>query len=150
EYSGNMTGRDASPTYIKRACQASLRRLGTDYIDLYQFHWGDFDPAGIDPVLDALDELVADGKIRYYSWGTEPEGARRFVQRGHCPAVQFGMNLLTMSFAEAEQMIAFCDEHDLAAIINGPSGKGLLTGKFTQATRFQDGDLRQQRGWNTQ
>jgi aryl-alcohol dehydrogenase-like predicted oxidoreductase len=148
EYSGNMTGRDASPSYIRRACEASLRRLGTDYIDLYQFHWGDYDQAAVDPVLDVLDELVADGKIRYYSWGTQPEGAGRFVARGHCPAVQFGLNLLTMFFAEADQMLDFCADHDLAAIINGPLGKGLLTGKFSRATRFEDVDLRQQRGWD--
>jgi aryl-alcohol dehydrogenase-like predicted oxidoreductase len=148
EYSGNMTGRDASPTYIRQACEASLRRLGTEYIDLYQFHIGDYDPANVQPVLDALDELVAEGKVRYYAWGTEPEGARRFVARGHSPAVQFGLNMLTMFFAEADQMLSFCDENDLAAIINGPLGKGLLTGKFTEATRFADSDLRQQRGWN--
>jgi len=150
EYSGKMTGRDASPTYIKQACEASLRRLRTTYIDLYQFHVGNFDPAAVDPVLDALDELVAEGKIRYYTWGTEPEGVRRFVERGQCPAVQFGLNLLTMFFAEAEQMLAFCDEHDLVAIINGPLGKGLLTGKFDQTTRFAECDLRHQRGWDLQ
>lgn len=148
EFSGNMTGRDASPAYIKRACEASLRRLGTDHIDLYQFHWGDYDLEAVDPVLDALDELVVEGKIRYYAWGTEPEGARRFVERGHCPSVQFGMNVLTMFFAEADQMLAFCDENELAAIVNSPLGKGLLTGKFNQSTTFQEGDLRRQRGWN--
>jgi aryl-alcohol dehydrogenase-like predicted oxidoreductase len=150
EYSGNMTGRDASPSYIKRACEASLRRLGTDYIDLYQFHIGNHEPASVDPVLHALDELVAEGKVRYYSWGTEPEGVGRFVEHGHCPSVQFGLNILTMFFPEAAQMLAFCDEHDLAAIINGPLGKGLLTGKFNRATRFAEGDLRKERGWDVQ
>lgn len=150
EYSGNMTGRDASPTYIKRACEASLRRLGTDYIDLYQFHVGDYDVATVDPILDTLDELVAQGKIRYYAWGTEPAGARRFVERGHCPSVQFGLNMFTMFSADADQMLSFCDEYDLVAILNGPLGKGLLTGKFDQATRFEEGDLRQQRGWDVQ
>lgn len=150
EYSGNMTGRDASPAYIKRACEASLRRLGTDYIDLYQFHLGGYDPADVEPVLDTLDELVAEGKVRYYAWGTEPEGMGRFVERGHTPAVQFGLNLLTMFFAEADRMLSFCDEHDLAAIVNGPLGKGLLTGKFDRATRFAEGDLRRQRGWDVQ
>jgi aryl-alcohol dehydrogenase-like predicted oxidoreductase len=148
EYSGNMTGRDASPAYIKRACEASLRRLGTDYIDLYQFHIGGYDPATVDPVLDALDELVGEGKIRYYAWGTEPAGVRRFVERGRCPATQFGMNMLTMFFAEATQMLSFCDENDLAAIVNGPLGKGVLTGKFDRTTRFADGDLRKQLGWD--
>jgi aryl-alcohol dehydrogenase-like predicted oxidoreductase len=150
EYSGNMTGRDASPAYIKQACEASLRRLGTDYIDLYQFHIGNYDPAAVDPVLETLDDLVAEGKIRYYAWGTGPEGVRRFVERGHCPAVQFGLNMLTMFFPEADQMLSLCDELDLVAILNGPLGKGLLTGKFDQATRFPEGDLRRQQGWNLQ
>ena len=150
EYSGNMTGRDADPTYIRQACEASLRRLRTDYIDLYQFHIGNYDPAAVDPVLETLDELVAEGKIRYYAWGTEPEGARRFVERGRCPAVQFGLNMLTMFFPEADRRLSFCDEHDLLAILNGPLGKGLLTGKFDQTTRFPEGDLRRQQGWNLQ
>jgi aryl-alcohol dehydrogenase-like predicted oxidoreductase len=53
-----------------------------------------------------------------------------------------------MFFAEADQMLRFCDEHELAALINGPLGKGLLTGKFTEATRFDEDDLRGQRGWD--
>jgi len=147
EYSQHMTGTDASPAYILQACEASLRRLQTDYIDLYQFHIGEYDPAQIGPVLEALDRLVLEGKIRYYSWGTNPEGARLFAARAHCPAVQFGMTMFTM-FSDAAEMLAFCDEYDLAAIINGPLGKGLLTGKFDAAARFPSTDLRHQRGWN--
>jgi aryl-alcohol dehydrogenase-like predicted oxidoreductase len=64
--------------------------------------------------------------------------------------VQFGLNMLTMFFPDADEMLSFCDEHDLLAIVNGPLGKGLLTGKFGQATRFPEGDLRRQRGWNVQ
>lgn len=150
EYTGAMTGRDASPAYIRRACEASLRRLRTDYIDLYQFHSGEYDPANVGPILDALDGLVAEGKIRYYAWGAEPAGAKLFVERGHTPAVQFGLNMFTMSMADAADMLAFCDAHDLAAIINGPLGRGVLTGKFSENTRFAVGDLRQQRGWNLQ
>jgi aryl-alcohol dehydrogenase-like predicted oxidoreductase len=150
EYSGTMTGRDASPAYIRQACEASLRRLGTDYIDLYQFHIGEYDLAKVSPVLDALDGLVAEGKIRYYAWGTDPAGARLFAERGHCPAVQFGLNMFTMFFADVAEMLAFCDAHSLAAIINGPLGKGLLTGKLDEKTRFAATDLRGQRGWDLQ
>jgi aryl-alcohol dehydrogenase-like predicted oxidoreductase len=147
EYSGNMTGQDASPEYIQRACAASLRRLHTDYIDLYQFHLGGYDSAQVGPVCDTLDRLVAEGKIRYYAWGADtPDGTRVFAERAHCPAVQFGMHM----FADAPEMLALCDEYNLAAIVNGPLGKGLLTGKFDQATRFSATDLRHQRGWNVQ
>jgi aryl-alcohol dehydrogenase-like predicted oxidoreductase len=148
EYSGVMTGRAASPQYIHRACEASLRRLQTDYIDLYQFHIGDYDPANIEPVLEALERLVMEGKIRYYSWGTEPDAVRLFAAREHCPAVQFGMDMLTMFTDDVAAMLALCEEYNLAAIINGPLGKGLLTGKFDEATRFPETDLRHQRGWN--
>jgi len=145
EYTGTMTGRDASPSYIRRACDASLRRLNTDWIDLYQFHLSDYDPANIPPVLETLDGLVADGKIRHYAWASESlDGCRIFAEQDRCPAIQFGLNM----FTDAPNMLALCDEYDLAAIANGPLGKGLLTGKFDGATRFSDTDLRYQRGWD--
>jgi aryl-alcohol dehydrogenase-like predicted oxidoreductase len=58
--------------------------------------------------------------------------------------------MLTMFFPDAGEMLAFCDEHDLLAILNGPLGKGLLTGKFDRSTRFPEGDLRRQQGWNVE
>jgi aryl-alcohol dehydrogenase-like predicted oxidoreductase len=147
EYSRTMTGQDASPEYIQRACEASLRRLNTDYIDLYQFHPGDYDPAKVGPVCDTLDRLVAAGKIRYYAWNAVPERAKVFAARGQCTSTQVGMNMFTM-FTDSAEVLAFCEEYDLAAIINGPLGKGLLTGKLDEATRFSTTDLRHQRGWD--
>jgi aryl-alcohol dehydrogenase-like predicted oxidoreductase len=147
EYSRQMTGEDASPAYIQRACEASLRRLRTEYIDLYQFHLGDYDPAQADPVCDALDRLVEAGKIRYYAWSTDSaERASVFAERAHCPAVQFYLNM----FVDNPRMVALCDEYNLAALVRGPLGKGLLTGKFDETTHFPDTDLRRQRGWNFQ
>jgi aryl-alcohol dehydrogenase-like predicted oxidoreductase len=147
EYSGNMTGRDASPAYIHQACEASLRRLQTEYIDLYQFHLGDYALEKAGPVCDTLDRLVEEGKIRYYAWGANSlDSARLFAERPHCPAVQFGMNM----FVDAPDMLAFCQEYNLAAIVNGPLGRGLLTGKFAKSTNFPTNDLRYQRGWNVQ
>ena len=54
-----LTGQDASPGYIRQACQASLRRLGTDRIDLYQLHVGDLPLSQADEVIGALEELAA-------------------------------------------------------------------------------------------
>jgi aryl-alcohol dehydrogenase-like predicted oxidoreductase len=145
EYTGTMTGRDASPRYIQQACEASLRRLNTDYIDLYQFHLGDYDPTGVAPVYETLDRLAAEGKIRYYAWASDTlEGCRIFAERERCPAVQFGMTM----FEDDQDMVALCEEYDLAAIVNGPLGKGMLTGKLNESTRFSDTDLRHQRGWD--
>ena len=71
------TGSDASPEYIRSACEASLRRLNTDYIDLYQFHLNGYPPEKAAPVRDTLEELVAAGKIRAYGWSTDfPDSAR--------------------------------------------------------------------------
>jgi hypothetical protein len=49
--------------------------------------------------------LVAEGKFRFYAWGTAPQGVRGFVERGRCPATQFGLNMLTMFFAEAKSAV---------------------------------------------
>lgn len=71
ETAKEVTGQDCSPQYIHRACEASLRRLKTDWIDLYQLHLRDvpLEQAGI--VRDTLEELVAEGKIRWYGWSTD-------------------------------------------------------------------------------
>lgn len=143
EYSGVMTGRDASPAHIQRACEASLRRLGTDRIDLYQFHIGDYDPEQIGPVCDTLDGLVEQGKIRYYAWSTEPaESVRAFARRAHCPATQISLNL----FVDNPEVMAVCDEYDLAVIARSPLGKGLFAGRFDAASAFPANDLRHD--WN--
>lgn len=149
EYSRQMTGEDASPAYIQRACEASLRRLQTDHIDLYQFHPGEYDSGKAGPVCDTLDRLVAEGKIRYYAWNANPDRARIFAERAQCTSTQFGMNMFT-PYRDVAEMLDFCDEYDLAAIVNSPLGKGLLTGKFDDTTRFAAGDLRHQQGWDMQ
>ncbi|MDP9374823.1 MAG: aldo/keto reductase, partial [Chloroflexota bacterium] len=80
EASRQAFGTDTSPGYVRRACEASLRRLNTDYIDLYQFHVGN---CGLDEALavrEALEGLVGEGKIRHYGWSTDrAENARLFA-----------------------------------------------------------------------
>jgi aryl-alcohol dehydrogenase-like predicted oxidoreductase len=69
-----LTGVDITPAGIRRACEASLLRLGTDYIDLYQLHVWSIPADQADDVFSTLDELRAEGQIRAYGWGTgEPE-----------------------------------------------------------------------------
>src|SRR5262249_47652257 len=110
-----LTGVDASPGYIRRACQASLRRLGTDRIDLYQLHVGELPLSPASEVIGALEELVADGLIRCYGWSThDPDRAAAFAAGPHCAAVQHPMNV----FADAPRMLATCDANDLASVVN--------------------------------
>lgn len=122
------TGAHAEPEYIRAACEASLKRLDTDYIDLYQFHVNEYPAADVLPVLETLEALVAEGKIRAYGWSTDsPDGARAFAQGEHCAAIQVELNVID----DAPDILAVCDAFNLAAINRGPLAMGLLTGKYT-------------------
>ena len=127
ESTKEITGNDASPEYIRAACDASLRRLGRDYIDLLQFHINEYEIEKAPEVRDALEGLVADGKIRGYGWSTDwPERAAVFAEGEACTSVQFQMNVLD----DNPEMRAFCERENLAAINRGPLAMGLLTGKY--------------------
>lgn len=142
EQTRQITGISAEPDHIRRACDASLRRLNTDYIDLYQFHWNDYDADKAGEVRDTLESLVAAGKIRSYGWSTDfPERAAVFAQGEHCAAVQLQMNVLE----DAAPMIALCERENLAAINRGPLAMGLLTGKYATGSTLPDNDVRGQR-----
>jgi aryl-alcohol dehydrogenase-like predicted oxidoreductase len=142
ESTRQITGTNASPEYIRRACEASLRRLNTDAIDLYQFHLGEYDPVQARVVRDTLEGLVREGKIRYYGWSTDfPELARIFAEGPNCCAAQFQMNVLD----DAPLMVALCEELDLAAINRGPLAMGLLTGKYMAESRLPLDDVRGKR-----
>ena len=124
---------------IHQECETSLRNLQTDYIDLYQFHVGNYPTEKAAEVRDILETLVNEGKIRWYGWSTDNvEGARVFAQGQHCTAIQHWLN---MGY-DAPEMLAVCEEHDQASINRGPLGFGMLTGKITRETTFPDDDMR--------
>jgi len=62
---------DGSPAYIRKALEQSLKRLQTDYIDLYQFHLPDYPKDQAQKTRDTLEDLVSEGKIRGYAWSTD-------------------------------------------------------------------------------
>jgi aryl-alcohol dehydrogenase-like predicted oxidoreductase len=139
ESTKQMTGSNASPEYIRQACEASLRRLNTDTIDLYQFHNGGYDPDQAGTVRDVLEELVSAGKVRCYGWSTDdPERARIFAEGPNCVAVQHQMNVLN----DAGPMVKLCEELDLASINRGPLAMGLLTGKYGADSKLAANDVR--------
>ena len=128
ETTRQVTGSDTTPAGIRRACEASLRRLNTDYIDLYQFHDNGFPAEQAAPVRETLESSVSEGKIRTYGWSTDfPERAEVFAQGPHCSAVQLQLNVLDDNPA----MLALCEKHNLAAFNRGPLAMGLLTDKYT-------------------
>jgi aryl-alcohol dehydrogenase-like predicted oxidoreductase len=127
EETRQITGSSATPDGIRAQCEESLRRLNTDYIDLYQLHIGDLDQTLAVDVVETLERLVAAGKIRSYGWSTDdPNRERIFAQGEHCTAVQNQMNVLD----DAAGMIAVCEELNLASVNRGPLAMGLLTGKY--------------------
>jgi aryl-alcohol dehydrogenase-like predicted oxidoreductase len=143
EATKQAAGSDASPEYIRRSCEESLRRLNTNYIDLYQFHLGGFDLEQAAGVRETLEGLVAEGKIRAYGWSTDAvERARLFAEGPHCSAVQHQMNV----FDDAPEMVRLCEELNLASINRGPLAMGVLTGKFTAGAKPALDDVRGEKG----
>jgi aryl-alcohol dehydrogenase-like predicted oxidoreductase len=138
------TGQDTSPDYIRRACEASLRRLGTDWIDLYQLHVGDLPEEQVPEVLVTLEDLVNRGLIRAYGWSTDsPSRAAAFATGQHCAAVQHELNVL----ADAPEMLAACDTLGLASVNRSPLAMGLLTGKYSAGTNVPATDVRAAQPW---
>ena len=124
---------------IRQECEDSLRRLQTDYIDLYQFHVNEYPVEKAAEVRDVLESLVDEGKIRWYGWSTDnPDGAKVFAQGTHCAAIQHAMNL----GYDTPQMLAICEEYDLASVNRGPLGMGMLTGKYNANSTFPEDDIR--------
>ena len=145
EETRRVTGHDASPVAIRKACAASLKRLQRDVIDLYQFHLYDHPLEHAAEVRDTLEALVAEGKIRSYSWCTEDaERVRLFAEGPHCTAVPLLLNV----FENNGPLLALCEALGLAAVARRPLGMGLLTGKFTADSTFPENDMRRRFGWD--
>ncbi|MDN0194581.1 aldo/keto reductase [Streptomyces sp. S.PNR 29] len=139
EETRTLTGKDDSPAHARRALTASLKRLGTDYIDLYQLHLSDADPERAAALRDTCEEFVREGLVRAYAWSTDdPDRAALFAAGEHCTAVQFAINVLQ----DAPAMIALCEESDLAGINRSPLAMGLLTGKRRAHQPLDTGDIR--------
>ncbi|WP_137723923.1 aldo/keto reductase [Prescottella subtropica] len=137
------TDRGSAPDYVHRACDASLRRLGVDHIDLYYQHMPD-PQVPIEDTLGALDELVHAGKVRYVACSNvtadqitdsvhtaTARALPRFV------AAQIEWNLLERGVEDT--IVPACEENDLAVIPFYPLAAGLLTGKYRKNTPFPTG-----------
>jgi aryl-alcohol dehydrogenase (NADP+) len=152
-----------SRKHVLDAVEASLRRLGTDYVDLYQLH--SYDPrTPLDEALEALDTVVRHGKARYVGVSNWPaHKIARALGRGELKnlirivSVQPRYNLLFRAFER--DLLPMCEEEGLAVIPYNPLAGGLLTGKHDQrsappqGTRFSLGSAGpqyQERYWHEQ
>jgi aryl-alcohol dehydrogenase-like predicted oxidoreductase len=129
--------RGNSRLHIMRACEASLRRLQTDVIDLYQLHRPDF-TVPLDETLRALDDLVRQGKVRYIGSSTAPawhivEGLMTSQLRGYAPFVseQSPYNLLDRRVEN--ELLPMVRHHGLGLIVWSPLAMGMLAGRYSAA-----------------
>lgn len=134
-------GRNCSHRYIQDACQRSLRRLQTDYLDYYQVHFDDpYTP--VEETIEALTGLQKQGYIRHYNIGHLPvQKVKEYAIKGDPTAVM--MELSPVALRAYRNTYGVCEEHDLWIIAMGTAGRGLLTGQFDAGHRFLPGDLRQ-------
>lgn len=116
-----------SKNYIKNAVKDSLRRLQTDYIDLYQLHGGTIEDH-IEDTICAFEELKSEGLIRYYGISSiRPNVIREYVQKANIVSVMLQYSLLDRRAEES--VLPFLKEHNISAVTRGPLAKGILSEK---------------------
>lgn len=122
------TKRNLKPASIRKEIEESLRRLGTDYVDLYQFHWPDPDTP-VEQSWKTMAELVHEGKVRYIGVSNYVVGdLDRCRSIAPVQSLQPPYNMLSR---DAEQMLLpYCLEHGIGVVAYSPMASGLLTGKF--------------------
>jgi aryl-alcohol dehydrogenase-like predicted oxidoreductase len=136
----SVRGVNGNPEYVKQSCEGSLKRLGTDHIDLYYQHRVDPDTP-IEETVGALAELVEEGKIRYI--GLSEAGAntlRRAVKIHPIAALQTEYSLWTRD-PEAE-ILPTCRELGIGFVAYSPLGRGFLTGQFKKFEDLEADDYR--------
>jgi aryl-alcohol dehydrogenase-like predicted oxidoreductase len=129
----SVRGVNGKPDYVRRSCEASLRRLGVDTIDLYYQHR--VDPATpIEETVGAMAALVKEGKVRYLGLSeAAPETLRRAAKVHPITALQSEYSLWTRDPESA--VLPTCRELGIGFVAYSPLGRGFLTGQFR---RFED------------
>jgi len=137
---GGANGVDGSPAYISQACEASLKRLGVDVIDLYYQHR--VDPAvPVEDTVGAMARLVEQGKVRFLGLcEARPERIRRAYATHPIAAVQSEFSLLYRE--EATETRALTRDLGIAFVAYAPLGRSLLTGNIPDFANLAEGDTR--------
>jgi aryl-alcohol dehydrogenase-like predicted oxidoreductase len=116
---------DPSKTYIKEEVKNSLKRLDTDYIDLYQLHGGTIEDP-IDETISAFEELKAEGFIRYYGISSiRPNVIREYINKSSITTVMMQYSILDRR--PEEEALPLLHKHGVSAVTRGPLAKGLLS-----------------------
>lgn len=121
-------------------CEQSLKRLGTDYIDLYQIHWPD-STTPLDETFEAVVQLMEQGKVRYA--GVCNYNAQLMAEAEKTvPLVSNQIPFSMVNRGVEEETIPYCIKHNKAVLAYSPLERGLLTGKIKPGYEFQEGDHR--------
>src|SRR5258706_7648347 len=132
--------RYAGKESIIKECEDSLRRLGTDYIDLYQIHWPDL-TTPIEETMETIAQLIKQGKVRYagvcnYNVAQLKE-ARKYI---NIVSNQVPYSMVKRDIEK--EVVPYCLEHTISILAYSPLERGLLTGKIKPGHTFQEGDHR--------
>ncbi|SER41780.1 Predicted oxidoreductase [Faunimonas pinastri] len=135
--------RVGDPARIKADCDASLKRLGVERIDLYQMHWPPADNTPVEDYWQALLDLRDAGKIRAAGLSNHNAAQLKAAEKlGHVDTLQPPFSMIKRGVAEAE--LPWCEEHRTGVIVYSPMQSGLLTGSFSRerAAKLPENDWR--------
>lgn len=137
---GEIIGVNGRPDHIRRCCEASLKRLQVDYLDLFYLHRADVNTP-IEESMGAFSDLIAEGKIRHIGLS---EVSPKTIARAHkvhpLTAIQSEYSLWNRK--PEEEVIPLCQSLNIGFVAHGPMGKGFLTGTIKSIDTLAADDLR--------
>ena len=141
DFYSSQTRMNFSPDYVEFACNESLKRLQTDYIDLYQFHNPAIQMIQDGKIFDTMDKLRQEGKIRLYGLSIhDPQEGIEAITLGKPDTIQVVYNIFTQNAVKTLFPLAL--EKNIGIIAREPLANGFLTGKYSKVSTFEEGDIR--------
>jgi aryl-alcohol dehydrogenase-like predicted oxidoreductase len=137
---GEFLGVNGKPEYVKSACDASLKRLGVDHIDLYYQHRVDRS-VPIEETVGAMVQLREQGKIRFLGLSeAAPNTIRRAIKIHPITALQTEYSLWTRDVEE--EILSVCRDNEITLVAYSPLGRGFLASRFKSDDNYEEGDYR--------
>jgi aryl-alcohol dehydrogenase-like predicted oxidoreductase len=137
---GGLPVRDSSSQALRSDLEASLRAIGTDFVDVYQVHWPDPNTP-IAETAETLDQFVREGKVRYVGVSNyDAQQMTAFQQVRPIDTLQPPYHLFRRDIEQS--ILPFAQEHGIGVLVYGPMAHGLLSGRMTEATTFPPDDWR--------
>jgi len=145
---GHTVYRDLSPQGIRRDLEYSLKRLNTDYIDIYYTHWQSVDP-GFTPIEETMNELMKmkkEGKIRAIgASNVSLDNLKEYTQYGQLDVIQEKYSMLDRRIEK--ELLPFCEKNQITLQTYSPIEQGLLTGKVKSDYVAKPGEVRENSKW---